>query len=115
MPVIQWRMESNIGPLYLVASQKGLRGVFFKKQQVPIAGSLRGRDAEITILLKASRQLKEYMGGKRKKFKVRVQVPDRTENYGKKFQYLIRATPKGAGVSSGLLFRLNLETRKGDL
>lgn len=53
-------------------------------------------------------------GGKRKKFKVNLRVADMPANYGKKYQYLLRATPQGAGVSSGILFRINLETQKGD-
>ena len=58
--LVQWKMESKIGPIYLVASEKGLRGVFWKKQKIPMAKS--------KILSRAVKQLEEYFKGKRKVF-----------------------------------------------
>lgn len=68
MTQAQWIMNSKIGRLYLVASGKGLQGVFWTKQPVQMAKSLRGPEPEIRILSKAVRELKEYLAGKRKKF-----------------------------------------------
>lgn len=61
-------MDSRIGPLYLVASKRGLAGVFWKKQNAPMAGSLKGVAAEPKILSKAVRQIGEYLAGRRRKF-----------------------------------------------
>ena len=68
MNTAQWSMKSKIGRLYLVASDKGLRGVFWKDQHVPMARTLKESRAAVRILAKSTRQLKEYFGGKRKKF-----------------------------------------------
>ena len=61
-------MLSKIGPLYLVASEKGLQGILWKKGPVPLARSLNSSSPEIKILSKAARQLKEYFDGKRTQF-----------------------------------------------
>ena len=66
----QWRMKSKIGTLYLVASEKGLQGIFFKKQKTAIAKSLSDKKAAVRVLAKAAAQLKEYFDGKRKAFKL---------------------------------------------
>ena len=67
-------MRSRIGSLYLVASEKGLQGVFWKKQNVPLAKSLNGTEAPIKILSIAAHELEEYLDGKRKKFGLRLDV-----------------------------------------
>lgn len=68
MNTAQWRMNSPAGPIYLVASEKGLEGVLWSKPAAPVAGSLRTADPKIRILARAAAQLKEYFCGKRKKF-----------------------------------------------
>jgi methylated-DNA-[protein]-cysteine S-methyltransferase len=67
MKLAQWVVDSKVGPLYLVASEVGLRGVFWKPQTVPI---LKTR-----LLAKAEAQLDEYFLGKRKKFDLPLDVP----------------------------------------
>ena len=74
MQILQWKMKSKIGPLYLTASRKGIQGVFWKKQSVPMAKALYGAGAEVKILARAVRQLEEYFGGKRKKFNLPFDV-----------------------------------------
>jgi len=66
--LLQWLMKSKIGPLYLVASSKGLQGVHWKKQPAPMAKSLKGNTPEIKTLALAVEQLDEYFSGARKKF-----------------------------------------------
>ena len=66
----QWRMKSKIGTLYLVASEKGLQGIFFKKQKTAMTKSLNEKKAAVRVLAKAAAQLKEYFDGKRKTFKL---------------------------------------------
>lgn len=65
----QWKFDSEIGPLYLVASEKGLQGVFWKKHaSASTVKNLDGNGPEIKILESAHAQLLEYFAGKRKAF-----------------------------------------------
>jgi len=76
-------MESRIGSLYIVASKRGLRGIFWKKKPGLVAKSLRGAGAEIQILARAVRQVGEYLDGKRKVFDVPL------DPLGTRFQKLV--------------------------
>ena len=67
---LQWVMESKVGRLYLVASEKGLQGVFWKKRKDPMAPSLVGDLPQSRVLAQAVRELSEYFEGQRKKFDV---------------------------------------------
>jgi methylated-DNA-[protein]-cysteine S-methyltransferase len=58
----QYKMSSPVGPLYLVASEEGLHGVFWKKQSVPMIAKPQG------VLLQTVEQLEEYFAGQRKNF-----------------------------------------------
>ena len=66
--LMQTLLDSKIGRLYLLASKKGLQGVFWTKQKDGVTKSLRGSASELKILSKAVRQLKEYFAGRRKRF-----------------------------------------------
>jgi methylated-DNA-[protein]-cysteine S-methyltransferase len=68
MKSAQWKMNSQIGPLYLVASDRGLQGVHWKKQKLPLAPTLKSREARFKILAKAVAQLDEYFAARRKSF-----------------------------------------------
>jgi methylated-DNA-[protein]-cysteine S-methyltransferase len=68
MSRLQMKIESKIGPLYLVGSEKGLHGVYWKKQNAPMVNG--GEDAVEKLLKKAARQLEEYLDGQRKKFEL---------------------------------------------
>lgn len=68
MKNFQWIMASKIGPLYLVASEKGLQGVFLKKQKTPLARSLKEQRSPVRILARSVQQLDEYLDGKRRSF-----------------------------------------------
>jgi len=70
MSQLQYLMKSKIGPLYLVASEKGLQGVFWKEQPVPLAISLKSANPETKILKQTQQQLEEYFTGKRKSFDI---------------------------------------------
>lgn len=59
---VQMRMESKIGPVYLVASELGLVGVFWDQRNVPMV------DEQTPILREAIRQISEFLDGKRKTF-----------------------------------------------
>jgi methylated-DNA-[protein]-cysteine S-methyltransferase len=66
MEQTQRKINSRIGPLYLVASEKGLQGVFWTKQRFPMVTDESERKS--LILKKAELQLEEYLSGKRKDF-----------------------------------------------
>lgn len=67
-------MSSPIGDLHLVASARGLQGVFWKKQAVPMARSLRGDAPTIQALRQTVQQLDEYFEGKRKEFELDLYI-----------------------------------------
>ncbi len=60
----QWKFDSQLGPLFLVASPTGLRGVFWKEQKVPMASSLSEAGLEQKILQQAVSQIESYLDGK---------------------------------------------------
>lgn len=70
----QRKFSSAIGPLYLVASPVGLRGIFWEKQELveTTAPTARSRDHldHLTHLDQAERELGEYLAGRRKTFSV---------------------------------------------
>ena len=74
MKTAQWKIGTKIRTLYLVASEKGLQGIYWKKQNAPMAKSLQGTSPEIKILARAARQMEEYMKGTRRTFDVPMDV-----------------------------------------
>lgn len=68
MDLIQCRMDSPVGNLYLVASSKGLRGIYFQKQSVLMASRSTKRTSSEKALDVVVKQLTEYFQGKRKAF-----------------------------------------------
>ena len=61
------RICSPIGELVLIASEKGLRGVYMEEHSKPPC-ELGKRDGHFPILLETSAQLGEYFSGTRKTF-----------------------------------------------
>ncbi len=70
MNKLQWRMPSDIGPLYLVASDAGLHCIIWKEQQVPYTPTLGSEAPAVKILARAVAELLEYFAGKRQAFSV---------------------------------------------
>ncbi len=70
----QYVMKTKIGTFYLVASEIGLQGLFWKKQNVPMAKTLKSSEKDIKILVKTIRQLEEYLAGKRMAFDLTFDV-----------------------------------------
>lgn len=68
MEKIQYEMNSTVGKLYLVASDDGLHGLFFRKQNVPVVTSLNPSNLQHKVLSETIRQLEEYFTGRRKSF-----------------------------------------------
>ena len=61
-------MESEIGPIYLVASERGLQSVSFEKKQVQMVTVLKKSSLEKNVLVTTIQQLSEYFSGRRKSF-----------------------------------------------
>jgi len=70
----QWKIDSPLGSLYLVASANGLLEVSRQKSTAPMAASLEGSAPEIRILAQAERELTEYFAGKRHQFDIPLDV-----------------------------------------
>jgi methylated-DNA-[protein]-cysteine S-methyltransferase len=68
MKLIQYEMPSSVGPVYLVASAKGLQGVYWHKQEIECVKNLDLKLPENKFIIEAAIQLKEYFAGERKKF-----------------------------------------------
>jgi methylated-DNA-[protein]-cysteine S-methyltransferase len=68
----QWIFKSTLGPLYLVASDQGLEGVYFDKQAAPIVEDLKGPARQ--YLAQTVQELTEYFAGTRQTFEVPLVV-----------------------------------------
>lgn len=64
----QYEVKSNVGLFYLVASEKGLRGLYWKKQDVPVIKKIDPQTPAGQILARAVKQLEEYFAGERTNF-----------------------------------------------
>ena len=69
-------IDSPIGALRLVASEKGLCALMFHggRGQKLMPGGVLEHDDDHPLLCKAEKQLKEYFAGKRKQFDVKLDV-----------------------------------------
>lgn len=97
MAQVQYLKDSEIGPLYLVASEKGLRGIFWKRQAAPLVTQLEGTSPEMINLSLAARELSEYLTGKRKHFNVALDVEG--TDFQQKVWEELRRIPYGRTIS----------------
>lgn len=65
---LQYGMDSELGKVFLTASDKGLRGIFWERQAVPMIRDLAGEGALHAHLRNAAIQVGEYLEGKRRSF-----------------------------------------------
>ncbi len=72
MAQVQLKVSTKIGPLYLIASDKALNGVYWTKQSAPMMTTEFTPAAK--ILKTAQLQLTEYFDGQRKKFDLPLRV-----------------------------------------
>lgn len=66
----QYKLKCSKRNLYLIASDKGLCGIFWEKQDIPMVKDLK----ENIHLNTASLELFEYFKGERKKFSVKLDI-----------------------------------------
>lgn len=99
MEELQCPMDSPVGLLYLVASSKGLRGIYFQKRSVPMASRSRNRTSSEKVLDVVVNQLKEYFQGKRKAFDLPLDLEGTI--FQKKVWHQLQRIPYGQTVSYG--------------
>jgi len=64
----QFEMKSALGTVYLIASDRGLRGVYWKRRDLPVIEELAGKGPLLAHLRQAVTQIGEYLEGKRRTF-----------------------------------------------
>lgn len=74
MALKQWIFNHDFARLYLVASEKGLCGVYLRKTNAPILESLTSKVAQAQILRQAARELGDFFAGKRQDFSVPLDI-----------------------------------------
>lgn len=94
---VQWSMKSVVGPVFIVASESGICGIYLDRQPVPMAKGLSGASPEIKSLARAVDQLEEYFRGERHAFDLPLDV-EGTEFQKKVWKELSRI-PYGRTVS----------------
>lgn len=79
MKQAQWKLNSPIGSLYLVASERGLQELVFTKSKAPLVKSLKSsKGPEVEFLMQAVSELEEYFKGKRTRFDIPLDVQGTT-------------------------------------
>jgi methylated-DNA-[protein]-cysteine S-methyltransferase len=73
MNSLQLAISSSLGPLYLVASDAGLSGVYWDEQNVPYLKEQSAGDAGSHLLM-AAEQIQAYLSGERKDFDVPLAI-----------------------------------------
>ena len=75
MKLIQYKMDTGlIGHVYLVASDKGLCGIYWSRQESEMIREIPASDKAGAILARTIKQLTEYFAGKRKVFDVPLDI-----------------------------------------
>jgi methylated-DNA-[protein]-cysteine S-methyltransferase len=101
MDLVQYCLKTPAARLYLVASERGLRGAYLEEQDIPLVKSLRqsfnSHPRSAPFLAQAAIELKEYFLGKRKKFTVRFDFAGTA--FQKKVWQELRRIPYGQTCS----------------
>lgn len=74
MKLVQTKIKTSVGNLYLLASEKGLRGVNLESWSAETVSNLESKTPEIKILKQAKAELEEYFSGKRKNFEIPLDI-----------------------------------------
>lgn len=97
MQDLQCPMDSPLGILYLVASSRGLRGIYFQKQPVVMGSRSTKKNPAEKFLDVVMMQLTEYFQGKRKVFDVPLDVEG--TSFQKKVWRQLCSIPFGSTVA----------------
>ncbi len=96
MSKIQWKQQTKVGDLYLVATAEGLRGIFWKKQDVPMLTAL-DESPEAKMIARTLCELDEYFAGKRRNFEIPMDAEG--TDFQKKVWRRLQAIPYGQTAS----------------
>lgn len=72
MELLQRKISTKIGPLFLVASTKGLRGIHWHEQKCDFEQENPGKQSQ--ILNTAQLQIGEFLDGKRRVFDIALDI-----------------------------------------
>jgi methylated-DNA-[protein]-cysteine S-methyltransferase len=72
MTTQQFELETGLGKIWLIASDRGLQGLYWERKDIPLVAKLRAEVPAHAFLKEASRQLGEYLEGKRRIFDLRL-------------------------------------------
>ena len=102
MALLYMWIESPVGPLRLVGGDTGLAGILWEKQDPAESGFVLDRENDRhPVLRQAARELREYFGGERREFSVKLEFTG-TEFQNKVWRAL-QSIPFGETRSYGQL------------
>lgn len=93
----QYLHTSAVGPIYFVASQKGLVGAFWHKQKLPVTQKLDRKIVSHETIIRAIVQMDEYLNGKRKDFDLSFDIQG--TDFQKRVWNELKNIPYGQTVS----------------
>lgn len=93
MKLVQTKIKTTVGDLYLLASEKGLKGVNIESWDAETVTHLERKTPEIKILNQTKRELEEYFSGTRQKFQIPLDVEG--SEFQKKVWNQLRKIPYG--------------------
>jgi methylated-DNA-[protein]-cysteine S-methyltransferase len=94
-------IDSPVGPLFLAASDDGLRAIEFRDNRHPVKRGDEWREGDNAVLRKATRQLFEYFSGRRRTFDLPLS-PAGTE-FQRTVWTMLATIPYGETISYALL------------
>lgn len=75
LEIVQYKFNSDVGPIYLEATETGLRGCHLEKQKTRLIQTLsEARPAAKKYLSQAQTEITEYLNGQRKNFSVKLEI-----------------------------------------
>jgi len=97
MKTAQWTMNTELGEIYLVATDRGLCGLFWKLQSEAMIASLQAQDPCCSILRQAVSQIESYLKGQRRHFDVPLDL--KGTDFQRKVWHELQRVPYGATAS----------------
>lgn len=97
-------MASPIGPLCLLASERGIAGVRFGEVERPLADPTEAATAALDLLEAAQRQLVEYFAGRRSRFDLPLDL-EAVGSFGQEVLAAAQTIPYGSVATYGEVAR----------
>lgn len=97
MREVQTSLKTDIGLLYLTATNNGLRGITWEPTQAPMVKLDKSDDFPTQILKTACHQIEEYFSGRRKSFDIPLDLEG--TGFQKKVWRQLEQIPYGSTVS----------------